>query len=80
MTVCAIIFGLIPIMWSSGAGASVMKRIAAPMIGGMASATLLTLFILPIAYGLILQRRAAKEQRASSDVNRAPPDSLVKPV
>ena len=64
MTVCAIIFGLIPIMWSSGAGASVMKRIAAPMIGGMASATLLTLFILPIAYGLILQRRAAKEQRA----------------
>jgi Cu(I)/Ag(I) efflux system membrane protein CusA/SilA len=65
MTVCAIIFGLIPIMWSSGAGASVMKRIAAPMIGGMASATLLTLFILPIAYGLILQRRAAKEQRAS---------------
>jgi Cu(I)/Ag(I) efflux system membrane protein CusA/SilA len=68
MTVCAIIFGLIPIMWSSGAGASVMKRIAAPMIGGMASATLLTLFILPIAYGLILQRRAAKEQRASLDV------------
>jgi Cu(I)/Ag(I) efflux system membrane protein CusA/SilA len=65
MTVCAIIFGLIPIMWSSGAGASVMKRIAAPMIGGMASATLLTLFILPIAYGLILQHRAAKEQRAS---------------
>jgi Cu(I)/Ag(I) efflux system membrane protein CusA/SilA len=79
MTVCAIIFGLIPIMWSSGAGASVMKRIAAPMIGGMASATLLTLFILPIAYGLILQRRAAKEQRASSDVNRAPQPSVVKP-
>ena len=73
MTVCAIIFGLIPIMWSSGAGASVMKRIAAPMIGGMASATLLTLFILPIAYGLILQRRAAKEQRAA-EVATSPPD------
>ena len=63
MTVAAIVMGLIPIMWSSGAGASVMKRIAAPMIGGMASATLLTLFVLPVAYGLILQHRASKELR-----------------
>jgi Cu(I)/Ag(I) efflux system membrane protein CusA/SilA len=58
MTVSAIVMGLIPIMWSHGTGASVMKRIAAPMIGGMGSATVLTLFILPVVYFLILKRRA----------------------
>ena len=66
----AVVMGLIPIMWSSGAGTSVMKRIAAPMIGGMASATLLTRFILPLAYGLILQRRVGKEQRAAEAAAR----------
>jgi Cu(I)/Ag(I) efflux system membrane protein CusA/SilA len=56
MTVCAIIFGLLPIMWSSGAGADVMKRIAAPMIGGMLSTTLLTLLVLPVFYSVISKR------------------------
>ncbi|CAG35100.1 efflux RND transporter permease subunit [Desulfotalea psychrophila] len=51
MTVVAIIAGLAPIMWSSGTGSEVMKRIATPMIGGMLSSTLLTLFILPVVYG-----------------------------
>ncbi|MFZ5862313.1 MAG: efflux RND transporter permease subunit, partial [Nitrospirota bacterium] len=50
MTVSAIIFGLIPIMWSHGAGADVMKRIAAPMIGGMVTSTLLTLIVIPVIY------------------------------
>jgi Cu(I)/Ag(I) efflux system membrane protein CusA/SilA len=50
MTVSAIIFGLIPIMWSHGAGADVMKRIAAPMIGGMVTSTLLTLIVIPVVY------------------------------
>jgi Cu(I)/Ag(I) efflux system membrane protein CusA/SilA len=50
MTVSAIIFGLIPIMWSHGAGADVMKRIAAPMIGGMITSTLLTLIVIPVIY------------------------------
>ncbi|MBT8467831.1 MAG: CusA/CzcA family heavy metal efflux RND transporter [Deltaproteobacteria bacterium] len=57
MTVFAIVGGLIPIMWSSGAGASVMKRIAAPMIGGMVSATLLTLLVIPVAYELLERRK-----------------------
>jgi Cu(I)/Ag(I) efflux system membrane protein CusA/SilA len=57
MTVTAIIGGLLPIMWSAGTGASVMKRIAAPMIGGMLSATVLTLFVIPVAYELIERRR-----------------------
>lgn len=50
MTVTAIIAGLLPIMWSSGSGADVMQRIAAPMIGGMVSSTVLTLIIIPIIY------------------------------
>jgi Cu(I)/Ag(I) efflux system membrane protein CusA/SilA len=50
MTVSAIIAGLVPIMWSHGTGADVMKRIATPMIGGMVTSTLLTLFIIPAVY------------------------------
>jgi Cu(I)/Ag(I) efflux system membrane protein CusA/SilA len=50
MTVSAIIAGLLPIMWSNETGASVMKRIAAPMVGGMISSTVLTLIIIPILY------------------------------
>lgn len=50
MTVSAIIFGLLPIMWSHGTGADVMKRIAAPMIGGMVTSTVLTLVVIPVIY------------------------------
>ncbi len=50
MTVSAIIGGLLPIMWSHGTGADVMKRIAAPMIGGMVTSTFLTLIIIPVIY------------------------------
>ena len=50
MTVMAIMLGLLPIMWSRGTGADVMKRIAAPMIGGMLSSTVLTLVLIPIIY------------------------------
>jgi Cu(I)/Ag(I) efflux system membrane protein CusA/SilA len=52
MTATAIIAGLLPIMWSHGAGADVMKRIAAPMIGGMITATILTLLVIPAIYAL----------------------------
>ncbi len=52
MTVVAIMAGLMPIMWSHGTGSEVMKRIAAPMIGGMISATILTLIVVPAIYGL----------------------------
>ncbi len=53
MTVVAIIAGLLPIMWSAGTGSEVMQRIAVPMIGGMASSTVLTLIVIPAVYGLI---------------------------
>ena len=52
MTVTAIIAGLLPIMWSHGAGADLMKRIAAPMIGGMVTSTILTLAVIPAIYAL----------------------------
>jgi Cu(I)/Ag(I) efflux system membrane protein CusA/SilA len=55
MTVTAITAGLAPILWSSGTGADVMKRIASPMVGGMVSATLLTLVVIPAIY--LLWRR-----------------------
>jgi copper/silver efflux system protein len=53
MTVVAIMGGLLPIMWSTGAGSEVMQRIAVPMIGGMISSTLLTLIVIPAIYGLV---------------------------
>jgi copper/silver efflux system protein len=52
MTVTAIIAGLLPVLWGSGAGSSVMRRIAAPMIGGMISSTILTLIVIPAVYSL----------------------------
>ena len=60
MTVVAIMAGLLPIMWSSGTGAEVMSRIAAPMVGGMISSTVLTLGVIPAIYGLVKQWRLAR--------------------
>jgi Cu(I)/Ag(I) efflux system membrane protein CusA/SilA len=53
MTVAAIMAGLLPIMWSHGTGSEVMSRIAAPMIGGMISSTVLTLGVIPAIYALV---------------------------
>jgi len=55
MTVAAIIGGLLPIMWGHGTGSQVMQRIAAPMIGGMISSTVLTLLVIPVLYKLVKQ-------------------------
>ena len=60
MTVTAIMGGLVPILWGSGTGASVMKRIAAPMVGGMVSSTILTLVVIPAVYALWKQRAVAR--------------------
>ncbi len=57
MTVTAIMAGLLPILWSTGTGSEVMSRIAAPMVGGMISSTLLTLAVIPALYGLVKGRR-----------------------
>ena len=56
MTVVAIMAGLLPIMWSTGTGSEVMRRIAAPMVGGMVSSTILTLVVIPVIYALVKRR------------------------
>ena len=76
MTVTAIIAGLLPILWSQGAGADVMKRIAAPMVGGMVSSTVLTLLVIPAIYSLWKEwevGRAAERARR----NGANPGTLL---
>ena len=57
MTVVAIMAGLLPILWGTGTGSEVMSRIAAPMVGGMISSTVLTLAVIPAIYALVKQWR-----------------------
>ncbi|HEY3984530.1 efflux RND transporter permease subunit [Cedecea sp.] len=57
MTVATIMAGLLPIMWGNGTGSEVMRRIAAPMIGGMVTAPLLSMLVIPAVYMLIKKRR-----------------------
>jgi Cu(I)/Ag(I) efflux system membrane protein CusA/SilA len=75
MTVVAIMAGLLPILWSTGTGSEVMRRIAVPMVGGMVSSTLLTLLVIPAIYAIIkgwrLPRRA--EARAPAGQRAAIP-------
>jgi Cu(I)/Ag(I) efflux system membrane protein CusA/SilA len=60
MTVCAAMMGLLPIMWSTGTGADLMKRIAAPMVGGLATSFLLELLVYPAIYFLWKRREIGK--------------------
>ncbi|GMV09894.1 MAG: cation transporter [Gemmatimonadota bacterium] len=63
MTVTAIMAGLVPILWSQGTGADVMKRIAAPMVGGMLTSTVLTLVVIPAIYSLWKEREVRRATR-----------------
>ncbi|ESQ84187.1 cation transporter [Asticcacaulis sp. AC466] len=69
MTVCVILAGLLPILFGHGAGSEVMSRIAAPMIGGMLTAPLLSMLVVPAAY-LLLRRRAPKPFRQTLNQRR----------
>ena len=60
MTAAVILAGLAPIMWSDGTGAEVMQRIAAPMIGGMITAPLLSMLVIPAAYYLMRREAGAR--------------------
>jgi Cu(I)/Ag(I) efflux system membrane protein CusA/SilA len=59
MTVATIMIGLLPVLYGSGTGSEVMSRIAAPMVGGMASALVLSLIIVPVVY-LLWRKQAIK--------------------
>ncbi len=67
MTVVAIMAGLIPILWSEGAGSEVMQRIAVPMIGGMVSSTVLTLVVIPAVWGIAKSRGLPSEARLTPE-------------
>ncbi len=67
MTVTAIIAGLLPVLWGSGAGSSVMRRIAAPMIGGMVSSTVLTLVVIPAVYSLWKEWELGRAEQGAAD-------------
>ena len=72
MTVVAIMAGLLPILWSEGAGSEVMRRIAVPMIGGMLSSTFLTLIVIPAVYVVVKRRMVrATEGAAVQPLTRA---------
>ena len=60
MTVAVILAGLLPILWGSGTGSEVMQRIAAPMVGGMVTAPLLSMFVIPAAYWLMRRRHLSE--------------------
>jgi len=60
MTVAVILAGLIPILWGTGTGSELMSRIALPMVGGMISAPLLSMFVIPAAYQLLIKRKLSK--------------------
>ncbi|MHB1069056.1 MAG: efflux RND transporter permease subunit [Gemmatimonadaceae bacterium] len=77
MTVIAIMAGLLPLLWGSGAGASVMRRIAAPMIGGMVSSTVLTLLVIPAIYSLWKERTLALASAAMPDT---PANTIAAPI
>jgi len=70
MTVAVIIAGLLPIMWGSGTGSEVMRRIAAPMVGGMITAPLLSMFVIPAAYLLIRRQRWIAPTRRFGSVHQ----------
>ncbi|PMS21543.1 CusA/CzcA family heavy metal efflux RND transporter [Trinickia dabaoshanensis] len=63
MTVAVVLAGLVPIMIGHGAGSEVMQRIAAPMVGGMVTAPILSMFVIPAAWLLLQRRRAARARR-----------------
>jgi len=64
MTVSAIMAGLLPILWSTGTGSEVMQRIAAPMVGGMVTSTVLTLIVIPALYYLWRTGEAMVKRRS----------------
>ncbi len=67
MTVTAIVAGLLPIMWGHGTGSQIMKRIAAPMIGGMISSTILSLLVIPVIYYIWKSRIVRKLENVSDN-------------
>jgi copper/silver efflux system protein len=76
MTFATMCIGLFPIMWSTGTGADVMKRIAAPMVGGICTSFLLELLVYPAIYAVWRQRMLGREAGPLETVSTGCVDSL----
>jgi Cu(I)/Ag(I) efflux system membrane protein CusA/SilA len=72
MTVATTVIGLAPILWATGTGSEIMQRITAPMIGGMVTAPLLSMLVVPAAYYLMRRREAARQTAAGPAVVHHP--------
>jgi Cu(I)/Ag(I) efflux system membrane protein CusA/SilA len=80
MTVVAIMAGLLPIVWGTGTRSEVMSRIAAPMVGGMVSSTVLTLAVIPAIYALVKEwplRRKLRPKQSDGAAGSAPAQLAV---
>ena len=77
MTVAVILAGLFPIMWGTGTGSEVMQRIAAPMVGGMITAPLLSMFVIPAAYLLMRRPRLVQTAGESGSMPSAGADQAA---
>jgi Cu(I)/Ag(I) efflux system membrane protein CusA/SilA len=66
MTVATMLMGLIPLLWATGSGADVMKRIAAPMVGGLITSAFLTLEIIPVIYTYWRYAQLRRAQRVAT--------------
>jgi Cu(I)/Ag(I) efflux system membrane protein CusA/SilA len=75
MTVVAIMAGLLPIMWTSGTGSEVMRRIAAPMVGGMVSSVFLTLVVIPALYALVKEWELRRQKKIAVAAGVTPADA-----
>jgi copper/silver efflux system protein len=75
MTVVAIMAGLLPIMWTAGTGSEVMRRIAAPMVGGMISSVLLTLIVIPALYALVKEWDLGRHKELELPADATPADA-----
>ncbi|UCU96103.1 efflux RND transporter permease subunit [Hydrogenophaga taeniospiralis] len=69
MTVAVIVAGLLPLFWGAGAGSEVMQRIAAPMVGGMLSAPLLSMLVVPVIYRLMRKPRGAVAEKSDRSIH-----------
>jgi Cu(I)/Ag(I) efflux system membrane protein CusA/SilA len=76
MTVATMMIGLVPLLWSQGAGADVMKRVAAPMVGGLFTSAFLTLEVIPVIYTWWRWREWSRANRATSAVPAASSTAL----
>ncbi|MDX2089697.1 MAG: CusA/CzcA family heavy metal efflux RND transporter [Kofleriaceae bacterium] len=80
MTVLTMMIGLVPVLWSTGAGADVMKRIAAPMIGGLATSFLLELTVYPAIFAIWKRRRNGFPTAAARPPSPSPTEALASPT